>query len=136
MGQLDTPAAEESVAADEEGFGSLAYKSCEGRIDLADGADVEDLDLQSESARSRLHVSHRGLSNGSIGRIDEHGHARCSRHQLTQEFQPLRHQLSRENVDTCQVAARPSEAGDKTERDWVFGDDKDDGDRRSCRFGR
>src|SRR5262249_57350625 len=58
--QLDTPAAQEGIAGDEEGVGPLAYKSCEGRIDLADSADVEDLDLQPEKARSRLHVSHTG----------------------------------------------------------------------------
>ena len=44
-------------------------------------------------------------------------------HQLTQEFQPLCHQLGTEKIDTCQVAARPGEAGDKTEPDRVFGGD-------------
>src|SRR5262249_36487077 len=95
-------------------------------------ADIEELDLQPQAARSCLHLFHRGLTNDSIGRIDEHGHTRCSRHQLTQEFQPLRRQLTRENIDTCQVAARPSEACNKTEPDRVFGDDEDDGDRRGC----
>jgi hypothetical protein len=112
LGQLDAPAAQEGIAGNEEGVGPLTCKSCESRIDLADGADVEDLKLQPESARGRLHVSHRGLG---IRSSDEHGHTCCSGHQLTQEFQPLRRQLNRENIDTCQVAARPSEAGNKTE---------------------
>src|SRR5262249_43894333 len=107
--QLDTPTGQEGVAGDEEGVGPLACKSCEGRIDLADGADVEELDLQSKSARNRLYISHHGLGAGGT---DEYGHMRCSGHQLTQQLQPLRHQLDRKNIDTCQVAARPSEAGD------------------------
>ena len=36
--QLDTPAGEEGVGADEERVGPLARKRCEGRIDLAAGA--------------------------------------------------------------------------------------------------
>ncbi len=78
-GQLDTPAGEEGVAADEERVGPLAHKSCEGRIDLAAGAGVEDLDLQPHGAGSRFHVSQRGLGIRSIGRIDEHGHTSGSR---------------------------------------------------------
>jgi hypothetical protein len=54
-----------------------------GRIDLADSADVEDLDLQPESAPSCLHVSHSGLGNGSIGRTDENGGDLRSRNPIT-----------------------------------------------------
>src|SRR5262245_51857956 len=43
--ELDTPSVEECVVADEEGVGALARNSREGRIDLAAGAGVEDLDL-------------------------------------------------------------------------------------------
>jgi hypothetical protein len=43
--QLDTPVGEEGVGADKEGVGPLAHKCCEGRIDLAAGARVEDYDL-------------------------------------------------------------------------------------------
>ena len=134
--QLDAPAGEEGVAADEQRVGPLAHKRCEGRIDLAAGAGVEDLDLQPHGARSRFHVSQRGLGSRSIGRIDEHGNASGSGHQLTQQFQPLCRQLAVEKIDACHVAARPGEAGDKTEPDRVFGDGEDDGDRRGCRLGR
>ena len=135
-GQLDTPAVEEGVAADEERVGPLAHKRCEGRIDLAAGAGVEDLDLQPHGASSRFHVSQRGLGSRSIGRIDEHGHTSGCGHQLAQQLQPLCRQLSVEKIDTCQVAARPGEAGDKTKPDRVVADDEDDGDRRGCRLGR
>ena len=133
---MHTPADEKGVGADEEGVGPLAHKCCEGRIDFAAGAGVEDLDLQPHGAGSRFHVSQRGLGNRSIGRIDEHGHASGCGHQLTQEVQPLCRQLTIEKIDPCQVAARPGEAGDKTKPDRVFVDDEDDGDRRGCRLGR
>ena len=57
MDQLDTPVGEEGVGADKEGVGPLAHKCCEGRIDLAAGARVEDYDLQPEGAGSQSHVS-------------------------------------------------------------------------------
>ena len=59
---------------------------------------------------------------GRIGRIDEHGNASGSGHQLAQQFQPLRRQLAGKKIDTRQVAARPGEAGDKTEPDRVVAD--------------
>jgi hypothetical protein len=59
-GELHPPAGEEAVAANEECVGPLACEGCESRIDLAAGADVEDLDLQTDRAGSRLHVAHRG----------------------------------------------------------------------------
>ena len=55
--QLNTSADEEAVATNEEGIGPLASKGCEGCIDLAAGAGVEDLDLQPHGASSRVHVS-------------------------------------------------------------------------------
>ena len=61
------------------------------------------------------------ISASGIGRIDEHGNASGCGHQLTQEFQPLCRQLSTEKIDPCQVAARPGEAGDKTEPDRIVG---------------
>src|SRR5262245_6481103 len=45
--QLSTPANKKNVDADEDGFGPLACESCEGCVDFAVGASVEDLDLQS-----------------------------------------------------------------------------------------
>ena len=61
---------------------------------------------------------------------------RRSGHQLAQQLQPLRRQLDREEVDARRVAARPVEAGDKTELDRVVADDEDDRDRRGRRLGR
>ena len=116
--------------------GRSRTRACEGRIDLATGAGIEHLDLQPHGARCRLHVSQRGLGSGDVSRIDEHGDTRRSGHQLTQQFQPLCRQLGVEKIDACQVAARPGEAGDKTEPDRVFRDDEYDGDRRGRRLDR
>jgi hypothetical protein len=57
----------------------------------------------------------------SIGWIDENGHSSGRGHQLTQEFQPLRRQLSTVKIHAGRVAARPSKAGDKTKLDRIFG---------------
>jgi hypothetical protein len=84
-GKLDAPVVEKRVGGDEEDVGPLARKGCEGRLDLAAGAGVEDLDLQSDGAGSRFHVSHRGLGSNSVGWIDEHGNTSGCRQQLPQE---------------------------------------------------
>src|SRR5262249_46309372 len=134
--QLGTPAIEKDVDVDENGVGPLAHKSGEGRIDLADGAGVEDLDLQAHSAAGRLHVSQRGLRSRTAGRIDEHDDTGRSGHHLSPEFQPLCGQLTTEKIDPCQVAARSGKAGDKTKPDRVFAGKKDDGDSRGYRLSR
>jgi superfamily I DNA/RNA helicase len=47
----------ECIAYDEEGLGPLARKSRKGRVDLAAGAGLEDLDLQRHGARGPLRRS-------------------------------------------------------------------------------
>ena len=123
--------------ADEKRVGPLAHKRCEGRIDLAAGAGVENLDLQPHGAGRRFHVSQRGLGIRSIGRIDEHGQCAwppgTSSRRSSSRFAV---NSLREEIDPREVAARPVEAGDKTEPDRVVADSEDDGDRRGCRLGR
>ena len=134
--QLDTPAVEEGVAADEEGVGPLAHKSCEGRIDLAAGAGVEDLDLQPHGASSRFHVSHRGLRIGSTAGLTSTATRAAAGTSSRSSSSRFAANSRIEKIDTCQVAARPGEAGDETKPDRVFADGEDDGDRRGCRLGR
>src|SRR5262245_20050521 len=135
-GQLDTPSVEEGVIADEEGVGSLVYNSREGRIYLTASGSIEDLDLQPHGARGRFDFPQRGLRRVRIRRINEHGNASRSGHKHTQEFQSLLGQLDNKKVDPCQVAARPGEAGHKTELNRVFADDESDWDRCGGRLGR
>src|SRR5215469_264965 len=97
-GKLYPPGVEERTAADVQRVGSLAHKSCEGRIDLAASAGLEDLDSQPYGTSSRFHVSQRRLGARRISRIDKHGNASCSGHQLAQEFKPLCRHLIIENI--------------------------------------
>src|SRR6516165_4559278 len=71
VGKLHPPTGEKRVGDNEERVGPLAHKSCEGRINLVAGAGVEDLDLQSNGARSRFHVSQYPIriGGGRIGRV-------------------------------------------------------------------
>ena len=49
-GKLDAAAEEECLAANEEGVGVVARERVKGRLDLAAGTGVEDLNLQSKGA--------------------------------------------------------------------------------------
>src|SRR5207302_5826252 len=111
------PAGKVGATCAEEGVEPLALNGREGRIDLVAGVGVEHLDLQPDSARSRFHISQCSLAIRSISGIDEDGHTGGCGHQHTQELQPLCYQLSRQKIDTCEVATRPGEARDKTKPD-------------------
>ena len=68
--------------------------------------------------------------------FQKHGDPCRGGHKLTQELQPLRHQLLAEEIDTGRVAAGPGEAGDQTEPHGVFGHGEHDRNRGACRLGR
>jgi hypothetical protein len=70
-------------------IGSIAHKTFKDRIDLAAGAGVVDLDLQSQGASSRFHFSQCRVVRCRHGWIDEHNNPSDSRHQLAQELQAL-----------------------------------------------
>ena len=53
-GKLHAPSAEKQVRTDEEGIEALAHKACKGRINFANGAGIEDLNLHPEGGSSRL----------------------------------------------------------------------------------
>src|SRR5262245_35376148 len=72
LGQLDAPIDEEAVVGVEKAVGSPAHKCRERGIHLADGADVENLDLQPHRASSCPYVSQCKLGSRSIGRIDKY----------------------------------------------------------------
>src|SRR5262249_10307162 len=119
----------------EGAVGASANKGCKGRLDLAAAAGIVHLNLQPDGAGGRFRVSQRRLGNRRIGRIDEYGNPRGPGYQLAQEFQPLCSQLGRQEVDPCQVAARASEARDKTQLDGVLGASKNEGDGRGRGLG-
>ena len=135
LDQLDTPAGEKGPAPTKSASGR-------SRANVAKAALISRLVLArttwtcSPMARAAGSTSRNVVSVFCRGRIDEHGHTRRCGHQLTQQLQPLCRQLGSEKIDPCQVAARPGEAGDKTEPDRVFADSEHDGDRCGCRLGR
>src|SRR5262249_32197236 len=104
----------------------------EGRLDLAPGASLEDLNLQSYCTGGFQYVTQLG---SRICRIDQHGNPNGLRHQLVQKCQPLRTQLIRKKIDSRQVATRLGEAGDKAELHRVVADAEDDRDGRGRSFG-
>jgi hypothetical protein len=55
--KLNASAGEERVGSNEERVGPVAYEGGEGRLDLAAGAGVEDLNLQAEGACSFGYLS-------------------------------------------------------------------------------
>ena len=136
VGQLETPGGEKGVGADEEGIGPLARKRCEGRIDLAAGAGVEDLDLQPDGAAAastsrNVALGTQGLAGlTSTATRTAAGTSSCRSSSRFAVSSPLK------KLMPVSVAARSSEAGDKTKLDRVFGGDEDDGNRRGCRLGR
>ena len=73
-------AVEEGIGGNEQGIGLLAPEGGEGRLDLAAGAGVEDVSLQSENAGRFRYVSQRGLGDLSIRGIDQHGNANSLGH--------------------------------------------------------
>jgi hypothetical protein len=52
--QLNAPAVEKSVAANEQRVGPLAPKSCEGHIDLAAGAGSDDRPASEEQSKADI----------------------------------------------------------------------------------
>src|SRR5262249_36143036 len=58
-GKVHSPTVEKWIGRDEESVDLPAHEVCKGLIDLAAGACIEDLDLQSEGWSGRLHVFHR-----------------------------------------------------------------------------
>ena len=79
-GQLGAPSAEERIGGDEKGVRLFTFERCKGRIDLVDRTSLVDLNLQSNGARGRFHVSYYRFCIG-ICRVDEHRNTKCSRHQ-------------------------------------------------------
>jgi hypothetical protein len=132
---LDPAAGEQEAGADEKRVGPLARKRRESRVDFIAVAGVENLDLQAQGASGSFHLSQRRLGRGN-GRVHEHGQLHRSRHQPAKQFEPLRRQLGRQEIDAGQIAAGPGETGDKTEPDRILRDSEDDGDGRGCRFCR
>jgi hypothetical protein len=130
LDQLDTPDVEECESSHEQRVGPLVSQHVENGINLTAGFSVEDLDLQSDGASSRFHVSQGCRGIRGVSRIDQHSNASSPWHELTQKFQPLCFQLVGEQIDARQVTAWSGEAPDKTKPRRVLSNQEDDWDGR------
>jgi hypothetical protein len=64
-------------------------EGCEGRLDVAIAADIENGQLPPDCLRRRLHVSSLGLGFGSVW-TDEHGKCGFLRDELVQQLKSFR----------------------------------------------
>ena len=97
---------------------------------------VQRLCLHSHSASRRFDVSQGRLVCCRRCRIDEYNNTSNAGHEFAQKFEPFCHHLSRKPVNSRQAGTRPRKARDKTQPDWVLGDEKDNRDCRGCRLSR
>src|SRR5262245_58890079 len=134
--KLNAPADEERVGCDKQGIGPVAHEGGECCLDLAAGASVEELNLESHSASSFGQLSQSGLGARHVARIDQHGHANGLWRQLVQQTQSLGRDLHEEDVDAGRIAARPGKARYQTELHSIFADPEHDRDCRGRGFGR
>src|SRR5262249_43394556 len=121
-GNLNTAAVEERVWCNEEGIGSLTDERCECIINFVTSAGAEGLNLHRHRGCGRLHICHGSFGGRNNSPIDEHANARHLWPKIPQEAQPLCRKLSHEKIDTCRIAARPRQAADKTELNWIVPD--------------
>ena len=74
---------------DEEGIGARPRQTCKARINLADRAGVQHLNLQTDGTSRRFHVAQRSLGIPGIVRVDQHANAHGSWHQLVHQLEAL-----------------------------------------------
>ena len=76
------------IRTGQQRIGSLAGKGEKDSVDLTLVGDVQQVDLQSQATRGRLHVRQMLLRARRL-RIDKDGDGRGFGHELTQEFESL-----------------------------------------------
>jgi hypothetical protein len=97
-----------SIAEDEQGVGSVARKSRKGRIDLAAGPSIENIDLQPEDAGGHLYFFQCVLGRQRICGVDQQRNASGLGNKLTQERQPFSRKLGEKKL--MPVALPPGRA--------------------------
>ena len=134
--QLHPPAVQEGGSRHEKRVGPFFPERRKHLVDFTRVAGVVHLHLQADGAGRSSHLTQGILRVAHVGRVHQHGQAGGARHQLAQEFKPLRLQLVGVQIDAGEIAAGPGEAADKAEPGRVFADQKNDRYRRGRRLGR
>ena len=102
---------------------------CESLIEVVFAAfiySVDDIELKPVRARRGFSVGDFGLTEGIVGIneiVDDDGR----RNQVTQQLQSFPRDRRGEKTRSSDVAARPIEASNKAQFDWVAATDENDG---------
>ena len=111
-------ARKEHVASDVLGFGTVASKRGEGRLNPRSWCWPEDLNLQSHCIGGVRYGAKLALGGRGIGRIDQHGDPNGLGDQLEPKCQPFRFQLTCKKLipvgfppGGARLATRPSLTG-------------------------
>jgi hypothetical protein len=86
---------EQRIGGDQECSVAHLGQRRKGRIDLANGAGIQDRDLLPDVARRCLNINHLDFCLWEITGVDENGGRRGMGPQLTQQLQPLRLHLDK-----------------------------------------
>jgi len=132
-------AGEKRLGPDHESACSQFDQPCKDTIEVTFAAGSEDMELQPKAMGRRQHLTCVGLRKSGRGRVDKERHDVRRGKKLVQQFQHLRRYFLDQLGRARDVAARPAQAGDKAELDWIganFEHDRDGRGRRLCRDRR
>ncbi len=125
---------EKPLGAEHHDVAGRARDGGESRVDLVGGVGVENIDGDAQARGGALQIPHE--RRGEFGsRLDQRKVTRCLRNQLAQQPQSLGCELGVQRGDTGDVAARPAQAVDQTERDRVGAGGEHDRNARRRRLG-
>ena len=133
--KLLAPAVEERIGIDDERAHSQLYKRSENSIDLAFGAGLQNVQLQSPRARPFLHVPKHRLVIWSV-RVDEQGDYFGLRDQFGKQLEPFWGQRARHVAEASDAAPGPGETGNEASRYGVRDANEEYRDSRGCGFRR
>src|SRR5260370_1175262 len=100
-GDLIAAADEECIGQDDQRADPESGQACEGRFDVAFGAGLDDMYLQSERAGSRLRPLRGWLAHSGLARVDERGDDVGPRYHLVQRHDVLLHALDAQVGDAA-----------------------------------
>src|SRR5262249_16455251 len=123
------------IRRDQERIGAHLGEPRKRRIDLANGAGIEDVDVLSDAAGGGLNVIHLHFGIGRAW-VYENSDRRRVGPQLTQQPQPLRLEVENKRAYPRDVTTGAIEAGDETTPDRVAAAEGDDRYGRGRRLGR
>src|SRR4029077_6534989 len=132
--QLIAPTQKERIGAYDDGINMLLNETREGCVDIAFAAGIRGNELDAVCARRSLNVCGLGLRRGISG-VDEEADNGGARHQLAQQFQPLRPERVDKEGHSRNVAAGAVETGHETDIDRIGAYREDNRNVWGCRFG-